>query len=136
VRPSTHNAATPPAHVAAAPQAQPAFLDRTRFLVDMGVAFWCIHHVYAKYKTGYYASGEKDRTKHIIAAGVILFIAYNRLQAAYKRANESNSKTLHALVAPINALLGKTNSTATALKWSSTTFDSQAVAAGSPPLGF
>ncbi len=114
------SAAAPSAHVAAAPQAQPAFsfpkFDRTRFLADMGIAFWCIHHVYTKYKTGYYASGEKDRTKHIIAAGVVLFIAYNRLQAAYKRANESNSKTLHALVSPINALLNKTNSTATALK--------------------
>ncbi len=114
------SAATPSAHVAAAPQAQPAFsfpkFDRTRFLGDMGIAFWCIHHVYAKYKTGYYASGEKDRTRHIIAAGVVLFIAYNRLEAAYKRANESNSKTLHALVSPINALLGKTKSTATTLK--------------------
>ena len=113
-------AAAPSAYVASAPAARPAFsfpkFDRTRFLADMGVAFWCIHHVYTKYKTGYYASGEKGRTRHIIAAGVVLFIAYNRLQAAYKRANESNSKTLHALVAPINALLGKTNSTATALK--------------------
>ncbi len=114
------SAATPSAYVAAAPQAQPAFsfpkFDRTRFLGDMGIAFWCIHHVYTKYKTGYYASGERDRTKHIIAAGVVLFIAYNRLEAAYKRANESNSKTLHALVSPINALLGKTRSTSTALK--------------------
>ncbi len=114
------NAAAPSAYVAAAPQAQPAFsfpkFDRTRFLVDMGVAFWCIHHVYKKYETGYYGAHEPGRTKHIIAAGVVLFIAYNRLKAAYKRANESNSKTLHALVSPINALLGKTHSTATTLK--------------------
>lgn len=110
------NAAAPSAHVASATGSHAAFLDRTRFLVDMGVAFWCIHHVYTKYKTGYYAVGEKGRTKHIIAAGVVLFIAYGRLKAAYKRANESNSKTLHALVAPIDALLNKTNSTATALK--------------------
>ena len=110
------NAAAPSAHVASAPQAHPAFLDKTRFLIDMGVAFWCIHHVYAKYKTGYYASGESGRVKHIIAAGVVLFIAYNRLQAAYKTANKSNSATLHKLVSPLNTLLGKTQSTATALK--------------------
>nr|MDQ2828784.1 hypothetical protein [Chloroflexota bacterium] len=91
------NAAAPSVHVASATQAQPAFFkfDRTRFLGDMGIAFWCIHHVYAKYKTGYYASGESGRAKHIIAAGVVLFIAYNRLSAAYKTANKSNSATLH-----------------------------------------
>ncbi len=111
------SAAAPAAHVASAPSAQShAFFDRTRFLVDMGIAFWCIHHVYKKYQTGYYASGEQGRVKHIIAAGVILFIAYDRLKAAYKRANESNSKTLHVLASPINALLGKTQSSATAFK--------------------
>ena len=110
------NAAAPSAHVASATGSHAAFLDKTRFLIDMGVAFWCIHHVYTKYKSGYYASGESGRAKHIIAAGIVLFIAYNRLKAAYKRANESNSKTLHALVSPINALLGKTHSTATTLK--------------------
>jgi len=109
-------AAAPSAHVASATQSHAAFLDKTRFLIDMGVAFWCIHHVYAKYKTGYYASGESGRAKHIIAAGIVLFIAYNRLQAAYKTANKSNSPTLHKLVSPLNTLLGKTQSTATAFK--------------------
>lgn len=69
------SAAAPSAHVASATGSHAAFLDKTRFLGDMGIAFWCIHHVYAKYKTGYYASGESGRAKHIIAAGVVLFIA-------------------------------------------------------------
>lgn len=98
--------------VASAPAAHnQAFCDRTCFLFDMGIAFFAIHHVYKKYQQGYYASGTSGRTKHIIAAGVVLLIAVNRLNAAYKRANESNSKTLHALVSPINALLGKAKGT-------------------------
>jgi len=75
--------AAPSVHVASVTGSHAAFLDKTRFLGDMGIAFWCIHHVYAKYKAGYYASGASGRAKHIIAAGVVLFIAYNRLQAAY-----------------------------------------------------
>ncbi len=98
------------APVASAPAVQPAFFkfDRTRFLIDMGIAFWCIHHVYKNYTNHVYDSGASHRVTHLVAAGALLLIAYGRLKAAYNRANESNSKTLHVLVMPINGLLNKT----------------------------
>ncbi len=94
-------------HVASATNTHPAFLDKTRFVVDMGVAYFCIHHVYKTYKRGLYNKGANDRLRHIIAAGAVLAIAYNRLHAAYTTANGSSSPTLHKLVAPLNAVLAK-----------------------------
>ncbi len=94
-------------HVASATNTHPAFFDKTRFVVDMGVAYFCIHHVYKNYKRGLYNKGANDRLRHIIAAGVVLAIAYNRLHAAYTTANGSSSPTLHKLIAPLNAVLAK-----------------------------
>ena len=97
-------AAVPVAHVA---QTRTAFLDKTRFLADLGIAYFCIHHVYKNYKKGLYAKGADGRLRHIIVAGAVLALAYNRLHRAYVVANESNSPTLHKLVAPLNTVLGK-----------------------------
>jgi len=102
----TH-AAVAPVPVASAPHTHPAFLDKTRFVADLGVAFFCIHHVYKNYKNGLYAKGANGRLRHIIVAGAVLAIAYNRLHAAYTTANGSSSATLHKLVAPLNAVLSK-----------------------------
>ncbi len=81
VRPSfagSAHAAAPVAavHVASATNTHPAFFDKTRFVVDLGVAYFCIHHVYKNYKRGLYAKGADGRLRHIIAAGAVLAIAY------------------------------------------------------------
>ncbi len=82
-----------------------AFFDKTRFVADLGVAYFCLHHVYKNYKKGLYAQGASGRLRHIIVAGAVLAIAYNRLHAAYTTANGSSSATLHKLVAPLNTVL-------------------------------
>ncbi len=101
------HAATAPVPIASVTHTHPAFLDKTRFVADLGIAYFCIHHVYKNYKRGLYAKGADGRLRHIIAAGAVLAIAYNRLHAAYTTANNSSSPTLHKLVAPLNAVLAK-----------------------------
>lgn len=102
-----HAAPVATVHVASAVNTQSAFFDKTRFVVDLGVAYFCLHHVYKNYKNGLYAKGANGRLRHIIVAGAVLAIAYNRLHAAYTTANGSSSRTLHKLVAPLNAVLAK-----------------------------
>jgi len=100
-------AATVAAPVAGSVQTRPAFFDKTRFVVDLGIAYFCLHHVYKNYKRGVYAPHATARIRHIIAAGLVLAIAYDRLHRAYVIANESSSPTLHKIVAPLNSLLNK-----------------------------
>jgi len=116
-----HAAVPVAAVVAVAPlvnttQTRPALFDKTRFLFDVGVAYFCIHHVIKNYRNGDYQSGAPGRVRHIAGAAIVLVIAYNRLQAAYKTANNSNSATLQHLVSPLNALIGRVNGTAASLR--------------------
>lgn len=87
--------------------AHTALFDKTRFVVDLGVAYFCIHHVYKTYRRGLYNRGARDRLRHIVVAGAVLALAYNRLHAAYTDASSSDSRTLRRLVSPLRALLGK-----------------------------
>lgn len=85
-----------------------AFFDKTRFLLHTGAAFFAFHHfVYKRYKEGGFASGAQGRTGNFIKAGIALLFSYHELKVAYGIANKSNSNLLHALVSPINALLGR-----------------------------
>jgi hypothetical protein len=97
-------------------QSNPAFLNRTRFVVDLGLAFYAFHHFcYNPYKAGAF----KDLSHHkadIVKCGLALLFTYNRVQAARKAANTSNSKTLKALVTPLNALANLFNSVGAKLK--------------------
>lgn len=80
----------------------PAFLDKIRFLAHMGAAYYAFHHfVYARYKAHDFDKGAPHRTKDIIEAGVALLFAYHEVHVAYGIAKGSNSKTLHALIKPI-----------------------------------
>ncbi len=94
-------AATP---AIATPHTHAAVLDRTRFLFHAGVAFFAVHHEYARYKAGDFASGAPHRTTRIITAAAVLLLGYHEAKSAYDVAEKSNSKTLHALASPINLL--------------------------------
>jgi hypothetical protein len=87
-------------------RAHPAFLDKTRFLLHAGAAYFAFHHwIYKPYKAHAFASGAPGRTKAIIKAGIAALFAVHELKVAYGIANGSHSATLHALVSPINKLI-------------------------------
>jgi len=94
-------AATP---AIAAPRAHAAVLDRSRFLFHAGVAFFAVHHEYARYKAGDFAAGAPHRVTRIVVAAAVLLLGYHEAKSAYDVAEKSNSKTLHALASPINLL--------------------------------
>src|SRR5690242_21080147 len=82
-------------------QAHAAAFDKTRFVAHLAVSAFLIHYIYKKYKEG------KLGRFHIftdLKAAAAALIAYHELKVAYGIAKGSNSKTLQALVAPINAL--------------------------------
>ena len=108
------NAAPAGSNVAAVhTQSHPAAFDKTKFVFHLGVAAFLIHYIYKKYKQG------KLGRFHIftdVKAGLAALIAYHELKEAYNTAKSSNSATLHALIAPINGLLGAINSAVSKLK--------------------
>jgi len=111
------SAATPAAPVATSAQTHAAFLDKTRFLLHAGVGFYAFHHfVWARYKNGGFSASDPHRKSNIVKAALALLFAYHEFKVAYNIANKSNSKTLHALVAPLNKLGGAVNTVYTKLK--------------------
>jgi len=98
------SAAAPAAPVASAPAVHPAFLDKTRFLLHAGAAFFIIHHEYKRYQQGYFNAGTSGRVRHLAVAALALVIAVHEAKVAYGIAQNSNSKTLHVLASPFNAL--------------------------------
>lgn len=111
---AAHVAATAP--VVYAPHAHPMLFDRTRFLIHAGVAFFIVHHEYKRYREGYFHAGTSGRLRHIFVAALALAFAYHEARVAYRIAERSHSRTLHALAAPFAALSGRLSSTATRLK--------------------
>ena len=97
-------AAAPAAPVANAPHTHPALFDKTRFLAHAGVAFYIIHHEYARYKQGYFSAGTSGRVKHLAVAALALAIGVHEAKVAYGIAKSSNSKTLRALASPFASL--------------------------------
>jgi hypothetical protein len=105
------------APVAGVAPARAALFDKTRFLLHMGVAFYAFHHfVWARYKSGGFASGAKGRTGNFVKAGIALLFSYHEVKVAYGIANSSHSATLHVLVAPLNKLQSLFNTEAAKLK--------------------
>jgi hypothetical protein len=111
------SAAVPAAPAATSSQTHAAFLDKTRFLLHAGAGFYAFHHfVWARYKNGGFSASDPHRKSNIVKAVIALAFAYHEFKVAYRIASKSNSKTLHALVAPLNRLGGSVNTVATRLK--------------------
>ena len=111
------SAAVPAAPAATAAQTHAAILDKTRFLLHAGAGFYAFHHfVWARYKNGGFSASDPHRKSNIVKAALALLFAYHEFKVAYNIANKSDSKTLHALVAPLNRLGGAVNTVATRLK--------------------
>jgi hypothetical protein len=111
------SAAAPAAPGATSSQTHAAFLDKTRFLLHAGAGFYAFHHfVWARYKNGGFSASDPHRKSNIVKAALALLFAYHEFKVAYGIANKSSSKTLHALVAPLNKLGGSVNAVYTKLK--------------------
>jgi hypothetical protein len=111
------SAAAPAVPGATSGQTHAAFLDKTRFLLHAGAGFYAFHHfVWARYKNGGFSASDPHRKSNIVKAALALLFAYHEFKVSYNIANKSNSRTLHALVAPLNKLGGSVNTVYTKLK--------------------
>ncbi len=84
-----------------------AFLDKTRFLAHVGVAYFCFHHwVLNPYRQGAFAAGSPHRIAALVKGGVALLFAVHEVRVAEDIAHKSNDPLLHALDTKIAALGG------------------------------
>ncbi len=82
-----------------------AFLDKTRFVTDLGVAFFAFHHwVWAPYHSGDFNLTKPHHVKAMVKGGVALLFAYNRVKAADHLAHVSKSPLLHHLAGAIDKM--------------------------------
>ncbi|MBV9232680.1 MAG: hypothetical protein JO030_01445 [Candidatus Eremiobacteraeota bacterium] len=82
-----------------------AFLDKTRFLAHVGVAYFCFHHwVLNPYREGAFASGAPHRVAALVKGGVALLFAVHEVRVAQDIAHKSSDPLLHALDGKVAAL--------------------------------
>ena len=105
-----------------APVARAASFDKTKFVFDVGTASYVIHHfIWEPYEKNH-ISGIFAKLKAVAAA----LFAINRLKAAYSIAETSNSKLLHAIAAPVAALVAALDDIKSKLKGGDTSAVPQA----------
>ncbi len=98
------NAAVRTAPIVARVHSNPAFLDKTRFLLHMGFAYYAVHHfVILPYQRHDFSAGSAHRTTAFIKAGVALLFAYHEVKVSYNIAQNSNSALLKTLIKPLTA---------------------------------
>lgn len=82
-----------------------AIFDKTRFVTDLGVAYFAFHHwVWKPYKAGAFAAGAPHRTKALVKAGLAMLFAANRVQAANNLAHKSKSPLLQKLAGSVDSM--------------------------------
>ncbi len=141
------SAAVHVAPVASATQTHGAFLDKTKFIAHIGVAYYAFHHfIYLRFKNGGFQSGAKGRIGNFVKAALAGAFAYHEVRVALGIANNGNSAILGKLVSPLNSLSAGFGSLLTKLQGKSATasdfnnLNSQATSfqqmAGSKGAGF
>ena len=94
-----------------------AFLDKTRFVAHLGVAYFVFHHwVLHPYQTGAFASGAPHRTSTIVKGGVALLFAVHEVKVAKKIADTSKDPLLQKLDGGLAGLTGSFASVGAKLK--------------------
>lgn len=84
-----------------------AFLDKTRFVAHLGVAYFVFHHwVWNPYHEGKFNAGAEHRTASIVKGGVALLFAYHEVKVAQKVAAHSNDPLLQKVNGALPALMG------------------------------
>ncbi len=83
-----------------------AFLDKTRFVAHLGVAYFCFHHwVLKPFQAGSFTTGSpQSRIIPIAKGGAALLFAYHEVKVADKIAKNSNSPLLQKLDAGLSTL--------------------------------
>lgn len=75
-----------------------AFLDKTRFVAHLGVAYFCFHHwVLKPYEHGDFASGAPHRVTTIVKGGAALLFAVHEVRVSEKIAKNSPDPLLQKL---------------------------------------
>jgi len=75
-----------------------AFLDKTRFVAHLGVAYFAFHHwVWNPYKQGAFTEGAPHRTAAIVKGGIALLFAVHEVKVAKKIADKSSDPLLQKL---------------------------------------
>ena len=75
-----------------------AFLDKTRFVAHLGVAYFCFHHwVLKPYQEGSFASGAPHRVSTIVKGGAALLFAVHEVKVSEKIAHDSPDPLLQKL---------------------------------------
>jgi len=124
----------------------PAFLDKTRFLAHIGIAYFAFHHwVMKPYGAGAFADGAPHRTSTIVKGGLALLFAVHEVQVSEKIARNSKDPLLQKLDAGVAGLTGSFSAIGQKmksgqfnpqdlidLKNKTTSLGSQAAAAGAP----
>jgi hypothetical protein len=83
----------------------PAFLDKTRFLAHLGVAYFVFHHwVMKPYEQGAFAGGAPHRTAALVKGGVALLFAVHEVRVSEKIAHNSKDPLLQKLDAGLAGL--------------------------------
>ena len=94
-----------------------AFLDKTRFVAHLGVAYFCFHHwVQHPFQAGAFQKGAPHRTATIVKGGAALLFAVHEVQVSEKIARKSKSPLLHKLDGKLVALAASFAAVGTALK--------------------
>ena len=84
-----------------------AFLDKTRFLAHVGVAYFSFHHFVLKpYQEHRFDEGTPHRTSTMIKGGIALLFAVHEAQVAEKIAHNSPDPLLQKLDGGLMALAG------------------------------
>jgi len=82
-----------------------AFLDKTRFVAHLGVAYFAFHHfVWKPYKAGEFDNGAPHRISTIVKGGVALLFAVHEVKVADKIAKTSNDPLLQKLDGALGGL--------------------------------
>jgi len=75
-----------------------AFLDKTRFVAHLGVAYFCFHHwVLKPYQEGLFADGAPHRISTIVKGGAALLFAVHEVKVSEKIARTSSDPLLQKL---------------------------------------
>jgi len=84
-----------------------AFLDKTRFVAHLGVAYFCFHHwVLKPYEQHAFDPGAPHRTSTIIKGGAALLFAVHEVRVAGKIAHMSKDPLLQKIAGGVDSLDG------------------------------
>lgn len=84
-----------------------AFLDKTRFVAHLGIAYFVFHHwVMNPYQEGKFNAGADHRTASLVKAGIAMLFAVHEVKVSEKIAAKSKDPLLQKLNGAIAGLGG------------------------------